>query len=297
MFSLKFENNRQNVIELTGNETDYQIINIEGLNPPNANIRRSEMARLDGSRFVSSKLEERNIVITIRINGDVERNRINLYTWFRTKNYVKMYYSNGSRNVYIEGWVETVECDLFTMSETMQVSIVCPDPYFKDLIEISTDISQIIGLFEFPFSFGAGGIIQSTITDPSKEFSQYVKSQVANVYNAGAEDTGLIIKIIANDTITNPIINKLGTDEFIKVNTTLNVRDVLTIDTNQGHKSITLLRDGETTNLINSLEKNSTWLMLNAGDNIFSYDFDDSGQGTSYFMSVIFSHRTKYGGV
>ena len=38
MFTLEIENTKGTRLELTNNEDDFQVTNIEGLNPPNANI-------------------------------------------------------------------------------------------------------------------------------------------------------------------------------------------------------------------------------------------------------------------
>ena len=53
MFTLKVENIKGAVLELTDNEEDYQIANIEGITPPNANINTSTYANGDGSAFNS----------------------------------------------------------------------------------------------------------------------------------------------------------------------------------------------------------------------------------------------------
>ena len=71
MFTLKIENIKNTILELTQNESNYQILSVKGLNPPNAQINRSTIAGLDGSKCNSSKLEERNIVITLKLNGDI----------------------------------------------------------------------------------------------------------------------------------------------------------------------------------------------------------------------------------
>ena len=76
MFTLKVENIKGAVLELTDNEEDYQIANIEGITPPNANINTSTYANGDGSAFNSSKIPNREIVITVYINGDVSQNRL-----------------------------------------------------------------------------------------------------------------------------------------------------------------------------------------------------------------------------
>ena len=89
MFTLKVENIKGAVLELTDNEEDYQIANIEGITPPNANINTSTYANGDGSAFNSSKIPNREIVITVYINGDVSQNRLKLYKYFRNNNGVK----------------------------------------------------------------------------------------------------------------------------------------------------------------------------------------------------------------
>lgn len=290
MFTLKFENENGDMITLSGNEKQYQIVGIEGLNPPNGNVRRSEISDMDGTKYMSAKLEERNIVLTIRINGDVEQNRLNLYKWFRSKHWCKMYYSNASRNIYIEGYVETVECDLFVISEQMQISIICPDPYFQSAQDIVTDISQVLENFAFPFSFGAKGVKTSTITDDAIEFSTYIQNRIATIYNIGEDDTGLIIEIRTTDTVSNPTIYNVNTREYFKLNTVLSENDIITINTNKGRKSVTLQHGATTTSLINKVDKGSTWFALRVGDNFFTCDSDNGAEN----MRVKFTHRTRY---
>lgn len=311
MFRLKFENKNGDMITLSGAEDKYQIISVQGLNPPNGNINRSAVSGMDGAKYMSAKLEERNIVLTVRINGEVEKNRLNLYKYFQSKKYCKMYYSNGSRDVYIEGYVETIECDLFSISEQMQISIICPDPYFQDANEIVTDISQILGAFEFPFAFGAKGMTESigmidkfmeerefksitipdnTVTDEAMEFSVYLEKRIVNLVNNGEDDTGFIITIIANDTVVNPTIYNVETREAFTMNIRMEKGDVLTIDTNKGHKSVTLMNNLVTTSRINKVVRGSTWLSLSKGDNVFTYEAEEGGAD----MQIQFTHRNKY---
>ena len=85
MFTLKVENKKGAIFELTHKEDQYQITNIDGITPPNANINTSDYANGDGSSFNSSKIPNREIVITINIKGDVQKNRLALYRYFRNK--------------------------------------------------------------------------------------------------------------------------------------------------------------------------------------------------------------------
>ena len=109
MFVLKVENSKGYVLELTDNEENYQITNIEGLDPPKADINTSSYANNDGFSFNGSKIKDREIVITMKINGDVEENRLKLYKYFRIKEWCKIYYKSELRDVFIEGYVQTMD--------------------------------------------------------------------------------------------------------------------------------------------------------------------------------------------
>ena len=80
MFTARVRNDAGEEITLTGRETEYQIIRIEGLNPPPAQVNLVPLVAMDGARYNSARLETREIVLTIRINGAVETNRLRLYT-------------------------------------------------------------------------------------------------------------------------------------------------------------------------------------------------------------------------
>lgn len=284
MFTLKVENKKNEILELTQNECDFQVVSVTGLNPVNAQINRSTIAGLDGAKFNSSKLEERNIVITLRLNGDVTANRIKLYRYFNTKQWCKIYYKNSSRDVYIEGYIETCEVDLFSNSEIMQISIICPNPYFKALEEIIDDISKIIALFEFPFS----------IEDPIP-FSEIDLSKITNVQNNSEIETGVIIEVEFLKNINKLLIRNTDTGQTMTFNYAFKDGDFLTIDTNKGSKSLKLVRNAEEINIFSALSKTSEFIQLQVGDNYFSYLADDGENDDG--ASITFRHYTLYGGV
>lgn len=286
MFTCKIENTKNNILTLTQNESVYQVISIQGLNPPNAQINTSKIAGFDGSRFNSSTLNERNIVITLKINGDIEKNRINLYSFFRNKEWCKFYYKNGTRDVYIEGYVETLECDLFTNNEIMQISILCPNPYFKDMDEIIDDISKALAAFEFPFSINQN--------DPIP-FSTIDTTRITNVYNNSESETGVIIEIDLLNNANKIQINNINTGETFTLRNTFLTNDKIIIDTNKGNKSVKLIRNAVTTNLFTSMIRGSTFFNLDIGDNFFSYLVDDGDNDDA--IHIIFKHYTLYGGV
>ena len=280
MYTLKVENDRGNTLELTNNP-DYTVYNIEGLNPPQATINSSVNTTTDGSSINSVRLENRNIVIYTTIDGDVEANRINLYKYFPVKKSVKLYFTNGARDVYIEGVVELIECKLFTNRQIAQISIICPKPYFKAVEQLVTMFSDVSKMFEFPFSISKAGIEVSAITT----------NQRRSIVNTGDIDTGVIIKLFSTGSVVNPVIYDVLKRTQLKLNFTMLASDTVIINTNVGEKSIELIRNGVTYNAMGYMAQDSTWFILEAGDNVFTYDADsgNSNLQLTFTTSILYS--------
>ena len=161
---------------------------------------------------------------------------------------------------------------------------MCYQPFFKAAHDLVIDLSVVLAAFEFPFD------IEST----GKEFSVLERKRECLLFNEGEVDNGLIIEIRATGTVFNPTIYNADTREFIGLNYTMINGDLITINTNVGEKSVTLLREGTNSNLINYLKKDSTWLMAYSGDNVYTYS---SEEGTEDFLNIRFIHTHQYLGV
>ena len=284
MFTLKIENTKGEILQLTQNESSYQVIGIAGLNPPKANVYTNPVAGMDGNKFKSSKLEMRNIVLTFKINGDVEQNRLNIYRYIGTKKWCKISYKNGNRDVFIEGYCETIECGLFDIKQEMQISIICPDPYLKSLKTIYTDISKMFGAFQFPFAIDEEGV----------EISIYDPDRVTSIINDGELETGILITATAlADNVQGLTLYNADSGEYMYLNATINKGEVIKINTNKGQKSIVKISNGEETNLINSLSGDSTWLQLDTGYNHFTFATDTSDK----WVKVEIEYNHQYEGV
>lgn len=282
MFNLSVKNDKGEVLDLSQTE-NYTVYKIDGLNPPKATINSSVNATADGSAFNSVRLENRNIVIYTTINADVETNRINLYKYFPPKKTVTLYFSNGTRDVYIEGTVELIECDLFTNRQIAQISIVCPKPYFKAVGYMVTAFSDISSLFSFPFSIDSLGIEISTNTTNVRK----------SIINTGDIETGVVIELFAVGTVVNPILYRVGDAKRMALNFTMLTSDKIVINTNVGEKSITLIRNGESYNALGYMTPDSDWFVLESGDNVFTYDAD-TGNGN---LQITYTTSILYGGV
>ena len=282
MFTLKIENRFGDILELTHNK-NYIVTEVKGLNPPKAKVNFSDIAGMNGSLFNSAKAEVRNLVLTVLPQTPVEKNRLALYRFAQVAQWCKIYYSNGSVDVQIEGYVETVEGSLFSKTQSLQISIVCPQPYFEELHEIHNDISSLISNVEFPFAIEAEGI----------EFSYINHDVLSTVTNVGDVETGIIVEITARGEVVNPVIYDNTSRGSIALNITLAEREQIVINTNSGSRSVKLISGTGETNIIDKLKPNPQWFTLQPGENIFSYDAESGVD----LMSIVFRHRTKFGGV
>ena len=287
MYQAKIENSSGNIMTLTGVEPIYQIISITGLNPPSAQINTTTIVGLDGAVFNSSKLQTRNLVLTVKINGNVEQNRLLLYSYFKTKDWCKFYYTNESLDVSIEGYVESVECDLFTNSEIAQISILCPYPYFKSLSEILTDSSKSIPQFYFPFSINIGEPVVISTLDESSGIA---------VYNSSESETGVTVQINVLDACSSIEIKNITTGDDFEINFSFLENDTVIINTNKGQKSIKLIRAGVISNIFSALQPGSVFFQLAPGVNNFEYLVDNSAANNDE-ITITFRYYNIYRGV
>lgn len=280
--SVRLQNDRGNTLELVGSEK-YSLTNITGLNPVAAAINTTTNGIHDGSRYNSSKLGSRNIVITVSMEEPVEKNRLELYQYIRPKHDVTFYYENGKRNVYIPGWVETCELNPFSQKIEVQISIICPKPYFHDMEQSYEEIRGIAKLFEFPASIPKEGVALSEILT---KHSEYIK-------NAGDVETGGIFVLETSGIVINPVIRNIDTMESFSLQTTLVKGDILKINTLESEKSVTLQREGKDINMINYINDDSVWLQIPIGSYRFGlypeYGFENAA------LKII--HENLYTGV
>lgn len=282
MYQCIVENEYGERLQLTNNK-NYTVYRIDGLEPPAASINTSPVANFDGSRFNSSKTGERNIVIYLAIEGDCEANRINLYKYIRTKRTIRFYFKNSARDVYIDGYVESMPIAFFDMKQVVQISILCPYPYFKSTKENVIEFATVTSLFVFPFAYEEAG----------EPFSSLELNAVKSIINEGDIENGIIIQMKALGRVLNPQIYNLTTNEYFKMNVDMLEGDMLTINTNKSKKGVTLLHNGVETNVINDMIKGSTWFELNTGDNLFTYTSDEYPE----HLSCTFIHMNEYEGV
>lgn len=282
MYECKIKNPNGEVLNLS-TSSKYTLYKITGLQPPASAVNTSNNATSDGVTVNSVRVDKRNLVLYIALESDVEQSRLQLYKYFPPKKTITVYFKHGSRDVCIEGVVETIELDHFSSKQVAQISIICPKPYFKAVNDLITYFSDVSSMFEFPFSIPKAGV----------EFSAITTNVRKSIINTGDVASGLLIDLYAIGTVVNPIIYDVFKRTHIKLTFTMEAGDHVIINTNHGEKSITLVRAGESTNVMGYMYPDSSWLTLEAGDNVFTYDCESGNSN----LQITFTTSVLYGGV
>ena len=259
-------------------ESGFIIKNIEGLGPVKANINFKELATNDGAIDNSARLSSRNIVMSLQFmeSPTIEETRLKSYKYFPIKRNIKFLIETDSRICETIGRVETNVPTIFSNAEGCQISILCPNPYFYSAGENGTNQTIFYGtepLFEFPFS-------NESLTEDLIEFGSIENRTEGTIYYDGDAEIGITIQIHAVGEAEGLVIYNTKTREIMRINddklkslmgSGIQAGDEITITTSRGEKGIYMLRNGVTTNILNSLEKPIKWFQLSKGDNTVAY--------------------------
>jgi hypothetical protein len=259
-------------------KSGFLVQGISGLGPSKAAINSTESATSDGSVYNSARVTMRNIVFTLKLlpHPDMETTRQLSYKYFPIKKLVTILIETDNRVCETYGYVESNEPNIFSNMETTQISILCPDPYFYSAGKKGYNVTVFSGIqpmLEFPFS-------NESASANLLEIGDIVKlSEKTVLYNGDAE-IGVLIYIHALGEASNITIYNATTNETMKINTDrllsltgssiVNGDDII-ISTIKGQKSATLLREGIYTNILNCLDRDTSWFRLVKGDNLFAF--------------------------
>lgn len=264
----------------------FQVLNIDGLGPVKADINTTVIASSDGELFNTARLSSRNIVLSLGFlwSPTIEDVRLKSYKYMPIKKPVTLVIETDNRVAEIKGYVESNEPNIFSKDQGTVISIVCPNPYFYSLESKETVFSGIESNFEFEFE-------NNSLTDDLIEFGIIENLTEQTVYYSGDAETGVSIIIHALGDAKNITIYNTGTRESMKIDTDklqtltghgLIAGDEIMISTVKGNKTIYLLRNGVTTNILNCLDRSADWFQLSKGDNIFTYIAESGGTNLQF---------------
>lgn len=305
-------------IDLTRPEdTGLFIKSVTGIGSGSANINTTDLASDDGGVFNSARAQTRNVVLNIGmyasplLNNSIEDSRQLTYKYFAKKRAVRLVFNTDNRSLYIDGYVESNDPNIFSQEESTQISVLCPDPNFYKYSKrpSSVSFSGAEDLFEFPgnskFIIGRTftdkngathtvketgedprwlpevGYSNESLTDNLTEFGLVAKTDNRVLLYDAEIGTGITIYIHPKAAMTGFGIYNVETGEKIEIDddavqkitgSTIAAGDEITIVTIKGKKSATLLRNGTTYNIINALGRNPDWFQVYQGENVFAID-------------------------
>lgn len=280
-------------------QSGFFIKDVDGLGPAKSNINTTESLTIDGSNYNSARLTSRNIVFNLGyyygLGETVEEIRLKSYKYFPIKKPVTIEITNDFRTAAVLGYVESNEPNIFSKDSGGIISVICPSAYFYDLEVIETIFSGIQPLFEFPFE-------NPSLTEKLIEFSNILQDTRKTVFYDGDIETGVIIEVhmsgSVNDltlyNITGGQILALDSAEIIALTgSDLVANDTVIVTTLKSSKSVYLIRDGVSYNILNAVTVTGGWFIITTGDNVFTFTANSGEQ----FVQMKVSHRILYEGL
>lgn len=274
-YNLTWENWRGSRLDLTNERDGIYIDRVEGLTPVKAEHSAASSPYFDGARLNNVRIGVRNIAIYLELHKNVEENKLLLYQLFRKKKEGTLYYKSAERDVYIKGYVEDITLNQYSTPVTVQIVIVCFDPYFIDAHAIVTEISRDIPKLHFPLA----------ITEP-RPFGVYSENTMHILTNDGDEQLGMLIVIYASGRAEMPKVYNNETGEFFELGIELMAGDEVVINTNKGAHAVTLKRAAQEFNVFNAITRGSVWLQLDVGQSVFGATASSGGDLLRFTLSA-----------
>jgi len=249
---------------------------IEGLDPPAVDLFMGDYAR-DGGYYSGRRVSRRNVVFYLTFNPDYSAGetvtglRDILYRAFMdpntspTNDALKIVLKDDEvRDRYLTGYVEKFENDIFNPETSVQISMICPNPFLID------DEATI----------GTGN-------GPTLPF----------VYNGSAE-SGIQIRARVT-TSTNQLNFQLNNDTPATLNYAFQAGDEVTINSKRGERGIFLNRGGNWSSLLYTMTSASPWPELHRRENTVSVFGTPTTQAPKPVVANVFeySFRGHYWGI
>lgn len=287
MATFIYESIRGDVLDLTMSD-DFRLVNFDAQTSASTSISSLVIGGADGDDIINIQANPRTIILDLQILRNVEHTKRMILNIIKLKQKGTLTWTQDERTLVIEGIIESVAMPRWTNATVMQITMHCEQPFWENLNDVISEISQAIDLHYFTtdgemLSFPSDGIAIGEIDTLRQR----------EIHNGGDVSVGLEIEILALDTVTNPIIynqdgkffgcgHGTGTKQVV-----MDAGDVIRINTKKNQKSVKL----NNTNILGKIKPNSSWLQLEAGDNEFSISSDDSSENN---MTYTIKYRQRY---
>lgn len=291
------------------------VLSIDGLGPVDSPASVTQYANRDGGYYVTSRMPSRNITINMAMLDPIEENRRKCYHFFNVKDPItlKFIFESGKRNAIIGGYVESNSPNIFSNFEQADISIICPDPFFRDLDENGETGSTIepfygsVDRFEFEFECaeivsGENGVeFGDCWNDSEKNIlcnSEYDigVTMIMRVVYAGPDSTRTPDNIVIKNNTNNSriVIDKDAYSSI--VGHVPSAGDIIVVVTGKGQKTATVQNQIVQLeyNILDSVIGSGTWLYLTPGKNDIEIDYGDDN---TIITEVSVAYENLYAGL
>ena len=256
--------------------TNYQIKDIQGLDPVKANIVTSNFAHIDGTQFQSSRREMRNLVIKLGIDSfgvglSTQELRKELYAYLMPKTDVTLkFVRDNLEAVVILGQVESFDSPLFVKEPEATISILCFDPDFKSETETTSNGLSVTTSLEY--------------ADLEIDYS-------------GEVDSGFIFTLTPSITITSFTLQNILTDGSVQkfifdaTGAPILSGNTLKVSTIPGDKYVRITRNNVESSILWAMDPASNWVSLYPGLNKIRLTTNFSGRAYSI------AYNSRFGGL
>lgn len=259
ILKLIYENARGERIEFY--RSPYFLENVSGLSETEAENQSQKSPYQDGETYIDTLLQPRFIELEGAITSpNFNQARQELIRVCNPKlGLGKLIYEMDGEQKEIECVLEGVP--VFPKKRVYQQFIIhwrCPYPYWREINPINIKLADFVPNFSYPFSFPV-------------TFS--LRGDAATITNSGHVPTPVTVTF--RGEAINPKITKEETGEFIKVNRTIPIGYSLIINTEFNNKSVRIVSpDGTETNAMGYIDLDSTFFLLEVGNNPLSFITD-----------------------
>lgn len=237
-------------LEMEESDSEYQVADIEGLEPVKATLASTSYANQDGERFQSARRGPRDIAIKLELDPKFDPNtfstlRRDLYTYFMPKSQISLrFHLTSGLYVDISAYVEEFASPRFVQDPEVNIALRCFQPDFID--------PQIIQL---------DGLTVSNLTTTEIEYP-----------GPGTVETGIVLTLAINRNFSAFTIYNTGEDgvaQQLNFSGSLLNGDQLVVSSLKGAKGITLTRSGVSSSFLYGRTSESSWIELTEGINNF----------------------------
>lgn len=205
----------------------FNIISYSGFAAADYDVQMSAGGSSDGGYITSARLNSRTLEVKFDFGGRLgESTRQALISFFSPHRLLTVTAQRGTKKCLITGHAvdfNITEKNIHARS-TVDLSILCPDPYFQSTSIISQNAALVTPMFRLPCSLPCVlGIESST-------------GSIAFV-NSGDAPADMVAELIAYGDLTNPRIINDTNGKSIQINGSISAGDKLTISTVRRQKT------------------------------------------------------------